>query len=146
MIKYVENIVKKVDKCWIKEYIYNSQKSEEGRLIKMNKVESIINNNTLEDSIECGYYYLPSEVCKNIIITAGLSGAHYSQAVKRIRSRIRHRKETVGDILPALQSVNQDIISYYAGELAEGLVKAAGNGKCVDIAIGYPKILVISVN
>ncbi len=121
-------------------------KSEEGILIKKNKVETIINNNILEDKIEYGYYYLPSEVCKNIIITAGLSGAHYAQAVKRIRSRIRHRKGTVGDIIPALRSVDQDVISYYAGELAEGLVNAAGNGKSVEIAIGYPKILVILVN
>ena len=122
------------------------KKSEEGILIKMNKIEAIIKNNSLEDTIEYGYYYLPSEVCKNIIITAGLSGAHYAQAVKRIRSRIRHKKEAVGDIIPALRSMDQDIISYYAGELAEGLVNAADKGKCVEIAIGYPKILVISVN
>ena len=42
--------------------------------------------------------------------------------------------------------MDQDIISYYAGELAESLVYAAGKGKGVEIAIGYPKILVISVN
>jgi hypothetical protein len=112
----------------------------------VNKVETIYKKKTIEDTIEYGYYYLPSEVCKNIIITAGLSGVQYAQAVKRIRSRIRYEKGTVGDIIPALGSMDQDIISYYAGELAEGLVNAAGNGKCLEIAIGYPKILVISVS
>ena len=86
------------------------------------------------------------EVCKNIIITEGLAGVQTAQAVKRIRSRIRHRKESVGDIIPALRSMDQDIISYYAGELAESVVNAAGKGKGIDIAIGYPKILVISIN
>lgn len=112
----------------------------------MNEVETINKDKTLEDTIEYGYYYLPSEVCKNIIITAGLSGVHSAQAVKRIRYKIRHKKGAVVDIIPALKSMDQDIISYYAGELAEGLVNAAGKGKCVEIAIGYPKILVVSVN
>lgn len=112
----------------------------------MNKSETVIHNNALEDTIGYGYYYLPSEMCKNIIITAGLSGAHYAQAVKIIRSRIRHKKSKMCDLIPALRNMDQDTISLYSGELAEGLVNAAGEGKGVEIAIGYPKILVISVN
>lgn len=106
----------------------------------------LIKKQLLNDSIEYGFYYLPSEVCKNIIITEGLSGVHSSQAVKRIRSKINCKKGEMGKIIPALRFVDQDIISYYAGELAESLVNAAGNGKGVEIAIGYPKILVIAVN
>ncbi|TAH69420.1 MAG: hypothetical protein EWM47_07130 [Anaerolineaceae bacterium] len=112
----------------------------------MNNIDTIIKKKSEENTIEYGYYYLPSEVCKNIIITAGLSGVHSAFAVKRIRSNIRHKKGEVSDFIPALRSMDQDIISYYAGELAESLVNAAGNGKGVEIAIGYPKILVISVN
>jgi hypothetical protein len=112
----------------------------------MNRNETVINKQSLDSTIEYGYYYLPSEVCKNLIITAGLSGVHSAQAVKKIRSRIKCNKGGVSEIIPALSSVDQDIISYYAGELAESLVNAAGNGKGVEIAIGYPKILVISVN
>lgn len=105
-----------------------------------------ITEHALEDTIGYGYFYLPSEVCKNFIITAGVSGVHKSKAVKKIRSKINQNKKAVGEIIPALRSINQDVISYYAGELAECLVNAAGSGKGVEIAIGYPKILVISVN
>jgi hypothetical protein len=112
----------------------------------MYKVDSVIHDKSLSDTIEYGYYYLPREVCKNIIITAGLSGIHPAQAVKRFRTRIRYKKGAVGDIIPALRNMDQDIVSYYAGELAESLVNAAEIGKGVEIAIGYPKILVISVN
>lgn len=105
-----------------------------------------ITDKTLEDTIEYGYYYLPTEVCKNIIITAGVSGVHTSKAVKKIRSKINRSKGAMGEIIPALRSMDEDIISYYAGKLAECLVYAAGNDKGVEIAIGYPKILVISVN
>lgn len=116
----------------------------EGILITMNNCETIKKN--IDDKIEYGFYYLPSEECKNIIITEELSGVQTAQAVKRIRARIRHKREAIADIIPALRSVDQDTISYYAGELAEGLVNAAGKGKGMEIAIGYPKILVISVN
>lgn len=112
----------------------------------MKRMERLNNQNFVDDTIEYGYYYLPSEVCKNIIITAGVSGVHTSKAVKKIRSRINRSKSTVGKIIPALQSMDKDIISYYSGELAESLVYAAGAGKGVEIAIGYPKILVISVS
>lgn len=95
---------------------------------------------------EYGYYYLSCEECKNLIITAGLSGIHPALAVQRIRAVIRHRKGEVGSVIPALQNISQDIISYYSGELAESLVSAACNGKGVEIAMGYPKILIISVN
>lgn len=111
----------------------------------MDKIQKTYDK-TLVDTIEYGYYYLPSEVCKNFIITAGVSGVHTSKAVMKIRSKINGSKGEMGEIIPAFRSLDQDIISYYAGELAESLVYAAGNGKGVEIAIGYPKILVISVN
>ena len=139
------NIVKKVDKCIKMEYIYKVELVRKGILITMNNVDIFKKMKTLENAMEYGYYYLPSEVCKNLIITAGLSGVHTAKAIKRIRSKIRYKKGTVGDIIPALRSMDQDIIYYYAGELAESIVNAAGNGKGVDIAIGYPKILIFSV-
>ena len=106
----------------------------------------IFNTKSFEDTIEYGYYYLPSEVCKNIIISAGISGDQTSHAVKKLRSIIRKKKGTIGEVIPALRNLGQDVISYYAGELAESIVKAANNGKGIEIAIGYPKILVILVN
>lgn len=116
-----------------------------GILIKMDTTEGE-KRKPWNDAIKYGFYYLPSEVCKDIIINENLSGVHSSQAVKRIRSRINCMKEELGEIIPALGCVDQDIINYYSGELAESIVNAAGNGKGVDIAIGYPKVLVISVN
>lgn len=89
---------------------------------------------------------MPREVCKNLIITAGLYGVNSAQAVKRIRSKIRYKKGAIGKIIPALRSMDQATISYYSGELAESIVNAAGKGKGVEIAIGYPKILVILIN
>lgn len=131
----------------IKEYIYSRIKRiREGILKIMSKSKTLIRGKTLEDTIEYGYYYLPSEICKNIIIKEGLSGVQTAQAVKKISSRIRYKKGAVSKFIPALRSVDQGIISFYAGELAESLVNAAGKGKNVEIAIGYPKTLVISVN
>ncbi|CRZ33239.1 hypothetical protein DFR55_13018 [Herbinix hemicellulosilytica] len=101
---------------------------------------------SLEDTIGYGYYYLPSEVCKNFIITAGVSGLHKSKAVMKIMYKINRSKKKLADIIPAFRSIDKEIISYYAGELAESLVYAADKGKGVEIAFGYPKILVISVN
>lgn len=112
----------------------------------MDEMDIIINTKSLDETIEYGYYYLPSQVCKNIVISAGVSGIHTSYAVKKIRTIIRKKKGSIGEIIPALKNIGQDVISYYAGELAESIVKAAGNGKGIEIAIGYPKILVISVN
>jgi hypothetical protein len=112
----------------------------------MDRIGLAKDNKSLYDTIEYGYYYLPSEVCKNIIITAGVSGVQTPKAVKKIRSKIKRSRREICEIIPALRSMDQDIISYYAGELAESLVYAAGKGKGVEIAIGYPKILVISVN
>lgn len=100
----------------------------------------------LEDTFEYGYYYLPSEVCKDFIITAGVSGVHKSKAVMKIRAKINRSKKKLGEIIPPFRNMDEEIISYYAGELAESLVYAADKGKGVEIAIGYPKILVISVN
>jgi len=115
-------------------------------LITMDERDVIINTKLWEDTIEYGYFYLPSQVCKNIIISAGISGIHTSQAVKKMRSIIRQKKGAIGEMIPALRNISQDVIQYYAGELAESIVNAAENGKGVEIAIGYPKILVISVN
>lgn len=112
----------------------------------MDGINIFMNTKSLEDIIEYGYYYLPSEICKNIIISAGVSGVHTSHAVKKIRKVIIRKRETIGEIIPALRNLNQDIISYYAGELAESVVNAAKSQKGVEIAIGYPKIFVISVN
>lgn len=146
MLKYGINIGKKIDKSIKMEYIYKIELVRKGILITMNNVDISINKKSLDDAMECGYYYVPSEVCKNLIITAGLSGVHTAKAIKRIQSRFRDKKGAVGDIIPALRSMDQDIISYYAGELAESIVYAAGNGKGVDIAIGYPKIMIFLVN
>lgn len=112
----------------------------------MNKNETVFRKKSVDDIIQYGCYYLPSEVCKNLIITEGLSGVHSAQAVKKIRTKINSKKGGMGEIIPALCGVDQNTISYYAGELAESLVNAAGNGKGVEIAIGYPKLLVISVS
>lgn len=128
------------------EYIYNSVNVREGILITMDEKDKRISTKLFDDTIEYGYYYLPREVCKNIIISAGISGVHTSQAVKKMKSRINRKKGAIGEIIPGLRSISQDVISYYSGELAESIVNAAGKGKGVEIAIGYPKILVISVN
>lgn len=147
LLKYGINIVIKVDKCIKMEYIYNSKRIvRKGILITMYMSDKAINMKTLEETTEYGYFYLPREICKNLIITAGLSGVNSAQAVKRIRSKLRYKKGAVGEIIPALGNMDQSIISYYAGELAESIVNAAGRGKGVEIAIGYPKILVFLVN
>jgi len=106
----------------------------------------LIDDKMLDDIIACGYYYLPSEVCKNIIITAGVSGVHRSKAVMKIKSDINSIGSKIIEIIPALRRIDENLIFYYAGELAESLVYAADKGKGVEIAIGYPKILVINVN
>jgi hypothetical protein len=112
----------------------------------MDKIDRIKKKKISEDKIEYGYYYLPSEVCKDYIISAGLCGVEGAKAVKKIRKKINCEKGAMEKIIPALRSMDQDIVSYYAGELAECLVYAAGKGKGVEIAMGYPKIFVISVN
>ncbi|NLJ96582.1 MAG: hypothetical protein GX321_05465 [Clostridiales bacterium] len=112
----------------------------------MEGMDLLINTKSLEGTIEYGYYYLPSEICNNIIISAGVSGAQTSYAVKKIRKMLIRKRESIGRIIPALLNLNQDIITYYSGELAESIVYAAKSKKVVEIAIGYPKILVISVN
>jgi hypothetical protein len=106
----------------------------------------LLDDQILDDIIACGYYYLPSEVCKNIIIMAGVSGLHKSKAVMKMRIKINRSKKKIGELIPAFRNMDDNIISYYSGELAESLIYAADKGKGVEIAIGYPKILVISVN
>lgn len=112
----------------------------------MYRVNTVMKMKELENTIEYGYYCLSSTECKNIIITEGLCGIHPALAVQRVRSKIRNTKGAMRDVLPGLHNISYDIISYYAGELAESIVKAAGNGKGVEIAMGYPEILVIAVN
>lgn len=100
----------------------------------------------IDNMKEGGCYYLSPEKCKDIIITAEAFGVHTPKAVKKLRSKINGKEGVMGDIIPALRSLDHAVVSYYSGELAESLVNAAGNGKGVEIAIGYPKVLVISVN
>lgn len=126
--------------------IFTIRKVRKGILIKMKNIETLNKKSALDGTIKCGYYYLPREVCKNIIIAEGLSGDQSSQAVKKIKSSIICSKGEMVKSIPNLESIDQEIISFYAGELAESLVKAAGNGKGLEIAIGYPKIFVIFIN
>lgn len=95
---------------------------------------------------EGGCYYLSPEICKDIIISAEASGIHMPKAVKKLRSKIKSSACVMEEVIPDLRSLDQTVISHYSGELAESLVNAAGKGKGVEIAIGYPKILVIRVN
>ncbi len=147
LINFVTKLGINIDKCFIMEYIDNKYNIKgRGEVIIMGTNEIVTEKSSLDEEAVCGYYYLSREVCKNIIITAGLSGVHSAQAVKEIRSKIYRKKEMVGEIMSILKNINEDVISYYAGELAESLVYAAESGKGMEIAIGYPKILVISVN
>ncbi|HBI72974.1 MAG TPA: hypothetical protein DDY59_07280 [Lachnospiraceae bacterium] len=95
---------------------------------------------------DSGYYYLTPEVCKDIIIKAGVSGVYTPKAIRKVRRNINHLGEAMEQAIPAFHFIGREVIGYYGSELAECLVKAAGAGKGVDIVIGYPKILVFKVN
>lgn len=95
---------------------------------------------------DSGYYYLSPEICKDIVIKAGASGVHTSKAIKKIRSNIYHLGAVMEHAIPAIRFIDRKIICYYGSELAECLVEAADVGKGLDIAIGYPKMLVFKVN
>lgn len=93
---------------------------------------------------ESGYYYIPPHICKNIIISADACGLSRSKAIKKVINAI-FLKNKFNDFLPPIQHLDQKNISVYYGELAEYLVRAAHMGKGVDIAFGYPKLLVFNV-
>lgn len=95
---------------------------------------------------DSGYYYLTPEVCKDIIIKAGVSGVYTPKAIRKVWRSINHLGEAMEHAIPAFHFIDREVIGYYGSELAECLVKAAGTGKGVDIVIGYPKILVFKVN
>lgn len=99
-----------------------------------------------ENVIDSGCYYLSPEICKDIIITSGVSGIHTSSAVKKMRKNIGHVREVMEDAIPAFRYMNGNIILSYAGELAECLVGAADIGKGVEVVMGYPKILVFKIS
>jgi hypothetical protein len=105
-----------------------------------------IGENDMEGHMFYGCYYLTPNICRDIIITAGMSGIHTSKAVKKMRNNILNVDDIVKDAIPALKNINYSMLTEYAGEFAECLVEAAGIGKGIEIAIGYPKVLVFKVN
>lgn len=107
---------------------------------------NIMKHDYLEETGVYGYYFLSNETCKNIIISAGVSGVHPALSVKKVSTLLRQKKGAMGNLIPALRNINHDVISQYSGKLAECLVYAACSGKDLEIAMGYPKILSISVN
>lgn len=98
-----------------------------------------------ENVKDSGCYYLTAHICKEIIITAGVSKIHTSSAIRIIHQKMKFVREIMEDIIPAFQCLDNDIISCYAGELAECLVEAANSGKGIEITIGYPKALIFKV-
>lgn len=100
-------------------------------------------NESIKDS---GYYYLSPTICKDIVIKAGVGCVYTPNAVKKMRKHIFRLKADIERHIPAFRFIDQKIICYYSSELAECLVEAADVGKGVDIAIGFPKILVFKVN
>lgn len=102
---------------------------------------------TYHESIQdSGYYYLSPTICKDIVIKAGVGCVYTPKAVKKMRNHIFHLKEDIERLIPAFRFIDRKIIHYYSSELAECLVEAADVGKGVDIAIGFPKILVFKVS
>lgn len=99
-----------------------------------------------ENVMDSGCYYLTAHICKKIIITAGVSKIQTPSAIRIIHQKMKFVSEILEDIIPAFRCLNNDIISCYAGELAECLVEAANSGKGIEIIIGYPKALIFKVN
>lgn len=102
-------------------------------------------NSYIENVKDGGCYYLPPEICKNIIITIGVSGIHTPKAIQIIRRNIGVVGDMIEDVIPAMRYINNEFFVNCAGELAECLVCAAGVGKGIEIANGYPKIFVFKV-
>ena len=95
---------------------------------------------------DSGCYYIIPLLCKDITINAGASGVAMPRAIMKVRHYIYHQKNIIEDVIPVLRNINQDILFYHAGDLAESIVKATKEGKGVEIIIGYPKVLVINVS
>ncbi|NLP34699.1 MAG: hypothetical protein GX359_05810 [Clostridiales bacterium] len=95
---------------------------------------------------DSGYYYLSPEICKDIVIDFGVRGIHTSKAIKKVRNNINYIGEVVERAIPAFRFIDPQIIYHYGSEFAECLVEAAGDGKGLDIVIGYPKVLVFKVS
>lgn len=136
-----------------KEYIYIICNFERGKLMyidemdkkKLDSVNIVPFNSDQEYQKECGYYYVSPETCKDIIIKAGACGFHTHKAIQILWLYISHMN-VMEKVIPAFRFLKQDIIACYMGELAESLECAARNGKGIEIAIGYPKMLVIYVS
>ena len=99
-----------------------------------------------ENVMDSGCYYLTAHICKDIVITAGASKIRTPSAIRMIHQKMKIVSEIMEDIIPAFRCLDNDIISCYAGELAECLVEAANSGKGIEITIGYPKALIFKVN
>lgn len=99
-------------------------------------------NSYVESVMDSGCYYITPKECKDIIINEGLSGIPISDAIIKVRNLIQNEVT----IITSLYFVKKEVLSYYAGDLAESMVYAARVGKGVEIAIGYPKALVIKIN
>ncbi|MDF2541837.1 MAG: hypothetical protein K0S47_1555 [Herbinix sp.] len=100
--------------------------------------------NSLSNYMKDGCYYISPEICKDIIIDAGVIGVHMPKAVKKIRYQM-DTLHVIEDVIPAFRLMQREVMSSYSSELAESLVKAAGSGKGLEIVIGYPKVLICSV-
>lgn len=112
----------------------------------INNMEYVIDHEEYGASIG-GYYYIQPHICKDITIAAGVRGDKVSEAIKKLRTDILECGFYIKDVIPYIKNVNkEDDISYYAGEFAECLIHAATNGKGIEIAVGYPKILVFNIN
>jgi hypothetical protein len=99
------------------------------------------------DSVKgSGCYYLSPQMCKEIIIAVGASGIQAPKAAKKIRRNINRIGDVVEKTIPVFGGIDRSVKISYACELVECLMKAAEMGKGIEIAIGYPKILVFKVN
>ena len=65
----------------------------EGNIYNMDRIRTVKKEKTLDDTIQYGYYCLPSEVCKNLIITAGLREFKHP----RKNNKNQTQKGTVGE-------------------------------------------------
>jgi hypothetical protein len=95
---------------------------------------------------DSGFYYLSPQICKDIIIAVGVKGLYMPKAIKKVLKNINYIGDVMENVIPVFRGIDRKVIIYYGGELAECLVEAAETGKGVEIAIGYPKVLVYKVN
>lgn len=112
---------------------------------EMNKMDYVIDQEQYVSTGGC--YYIQPHICKDITISAGVRGDKVSEAIKKLRTDILECGFYIKDVMPYIENVNkEDDISCYAGEFAECLIHAATNGKGIEIAVGYPKVLVFNIN